>query len=215
MMPLGDSIMALAERRAPATMTGIIPRHARRREPNILPLIIDEEDFNAVSPRFKEYPDVADQGRAEDVQASGSNEVASGMGEVGAAAAALAQLRGSSERLETGTSGHPCVGMGVVFVSVGRPPSEFSQEERNRLIETTKKLGYRGDYMVYVDGGPKALDCLATVEEIDIADQVERSFCLPELEENLVSQSIPTVINSLDTWLLRCVGIPIMCLYGL
>ena len=69
--------------------------------------------------------------------------------------------------------------------------------------------------MVYVDGGPKALDCLATVEEIDIADQVERSFCLPELEENLVSQSIPTVINSLDTWLLRCVGIPIMCLYGL
>ena len=149
MTPLGDTMMAMAERRVPAALPGVIPRQARRREPHILPLVIDEDDSTAISPRFKEYPEAA----AKDVQASGSNEVASGMGEVDAAATALAQLRATSEHSETGTSGHPCVGMGVVFASVGRPPSEFSPEERTELIEVSKRLGTH----TWVSGGFRVL----------------------------------------------------------
>ena len=200
--PLGDTIMGLAQREP--HVTGGFFGH-------ILPVIpTGDEDSTAVSPHFQEVPgghfesglfaeknvDAEVEKEAED------NRVTSETDEVNIAADALTQLRNTeASRPAPAVIAEPAQGrrMGVFMASVGSNPKEFGIEEYNRLIAYSTRLGYGADYMIFGDGGPSAVNCYNTTEEIDVADQVGRSFCFPELEEELVAQPFPTLINNLDT----------------
>ena len=114
------------------------------------------------------------------------------------AAQVLSSLCQKSDDESTDSEPPSAPGPSVVARIRNLGPEDLDKKEKQRFHSLAQQLGYDENCVIFGGGSSKPLHCLSSEEEMYIADELGSNFCLPDVENELISVSTSKLAGQLN-----------------